>query len=65
MPRSGRSSPGGFAASATATLSPELTGSHETLITPEIQGLLDAALTGMKDGSVVTCPETCGTATQP
>jgi basic membrane protein A len=30
------------------------------LITTDIQALLDAALAGMKDGSVVTCPETCG-----
>ncbi len=30
------------------------------LITPDIQALLDAALAGMQDGSVVTCPDPCG-----
>jgi basic membrane lipoprotein Med (substrate-binding protein (PBP1-ABC) superfamily) len=44
-------------------LSPENSGAG--LITAEIQGLIDAALAGMQDGSIVTCPETCGTATQP
>ena len=32
------------------------------LITPEIQALVDTALAGMADGTLVTCPETCGTA---
>ena len=41
-------------------LSPENSGAG--LITTEIQGLLDAALTGMQEGSVVTCPGTCGSA---
>jgi basic membrane protein A len=31
------------------------------LITADIQTALDTALAGMKDGSLVTCPETCGT----
>ena len=41
-------------------LSPENSGAG--LITPEIQALVDAALVGMaaNDGSVVTCPATCG-----
>lgn len=30
------------------------------LITSDIQALLDAALAGMKDGSVTTCPDKCG-----
>jgi basic membrane protein A and related proteins len=30
------------------------------LITPEIQALLDEALAGMQDGTLVTCPENCG-----
>jgi len=42
-------------------VSPEADG--KGLITPEIQGLIDAALAGMKDGSLTTCPETCGTET--
>ncbi len=42
-------------------VSPEHDG--KGLITPDIQALLDAALAGMKDGSVVTCPpDSCGTA---
>ena len=44
-------------------LSPENSG--EGLITSDIQALIDAAITGMQDGSLVTCPETCGTATAP
>jgi len=44
-------------------ISPENSGAG--LITAEIQGLVDAAITGMQDGSVVTCPETCGSATAP
>jgi basic membrane protein A len=32
------------------------------LITPEIQAALDTATAGMADGSLVTCPENCGTA---
>ena len=36
-------------------------GPNAALITPDIQTLLDAALAGMKDGSVKTCPDTCGT----
>ncbi len=44
-------------------ISPENSGAG--LITAEIQGLVDAAIAGMQDGTVVTCPETCGTATQP
>ena len=36
--------------------------SDSGLITPELQQLLADALAGMEDGSVVTCPETCGTA---
>ena len=40
-------------------LSPEQSGAG--LITAEVQGLIDAALAGMQDGSLVTCPETCGT----
>jgi basic membrane lipoprotein Med (substrate-binding protein (PBP1-ABC) superfamily) len=39
-------------------VSPENSGAG--LITADIQGLLDAALAGMQDGSVVTCPENCG-----
>jgi basic membrane protein A and related proteins len=39
-------------------------GANASLITPAIQTLLDNALAGMKDGSVVTCPTdgTCGVA---
>jgi len=33
----------------------------KNLITPDIQAKLDAALAGMKDGSIKTCPDTCGT----
>ena len=32
------------------------------LITSDIQTLIDNAIAGMKDGSLVTCPENCGTA---
>lgn len=39
-------------------VSPENSGAG--LITTEIQGLLDAAMAGMQDGSVDTCPENCG-----
>jgi basic membrane lipoprotein Med (substrate-binding protein (PBP1-ABC) superfamily) len=41
-------------------LSPENSGAG--LITAEIQTLVDDALAGMVDGSLVTCPENCGTA---
>jgi basic membrane protein A and related proteins len=41
-------------------LSPENSGAG--LITPEIQALIDTALQGMQDGSLVTCPENCGVA---
>jgi basic membrane protein A len=41
-------------------VSPEHDG--KDLITPEIQALLDAALAGMQDGSLVTCPDNCGSA---
>jgi basic membrane protein A len=44
-------------------ISPENSGAG--LITPEIQALIDAAIAGMQDGSVVTCPETCGSAAAP
>jgi basic membrane protein A len=33
----------------------------KSLITPDIQAKIDAALAGMKDGSIKTCPDTCGT----
>jgi basic membrane protein A len=39
-------------------ISPENSGAG--LITADVQALIDAALTGMQDGSLVTCPETCG-----
>ena len=38
-------------------ISPEHEGS---LITPDIQALIDEALQGMQDGTLVTCPENCG-----
>ena len=41
-------------------VSPEHDG--KGLITPDIQSKLDAALQGMKDGSLQTCPTKCGTA---
>jgi basic membrane protein A and related proteins len=41
-------------------LSPEQ--DEKGLITEDIQALVDAALAGMADGTLVTCPETCGTA---
>jgi basic membrane protein A len=42
-------------------ISPE----HGTLglITPDILALVNTAIDGMKAGTVVTCPETCGTVT--
>jgi basic membrane protein A len=39
-------------------ISPENSGAG--LITADIQALIDAALTGMQDGTLVTCPATCG-----
>jgi basic membrane protein A len=36
--------------------------SDSGLITTELQGLINDALIGMEDGSVVTCPENCGSA---
>ena len=41
-------------------LAPEADG--KSLITPDIQALLDTAMAGMADGTLVTCPENCGTA---
>lgn len=41
-------------------ISPENSGTG--LITADIQALIDTALAGMVDGSLVTCPENCGTA---
>jgi len=49
------------AANAGIGISPEQ--DDKGLITPEIQAAVDAALAGMADGSVVTCPpDSCGTA---
>jgi basic membrane protein A len=39
-------------------ISPE--GSGAGLITADIQAAIDAAITGMQDGTVVTCPTNCG-----
>jgi basic membrane protein A len=39
-------------------ISPEQDGAG--LITSDIQALVDAALAGMQDGSLVTCPDNCG-----
>ena len=48
------------AANGGVGISPENSGAG--LITAEIQTLIDDALAGMIDGSLVTCPENCGTA---
>jgi basic membrane protein A len=43
-------------------ISPENSGAG--LITPEIQAAIDTALQGMRDGTLQTCPETCGQLTE-